>query len=496
MNEIILSIITPFLFAVFLLIWRKPSIGRRILAVIGVLLQVAFAFYLLHLTRTKGTLVLNVGGWVYKLGIVLSIDVLSAIMLCLGTIIVAAAIIYGFFEEEIRFEHPLRLPLIQFLMAGMAMSFCTGDLFNLFVAFEVMLISSYSILTLEVDHLGAREAFPYLAINLFGSAIFLVAAALVYALFGTLNFANIMSIAQNIPSITSDPRMVLVGYMFMVVFGIKAAMFPFFYWLPRSYPTLPTPLLALYAGMLTKVGIYAYLRIFGMVFPEGLIAPHYVVMILAAPTMLFGVIGAISKGTIRDILSWHIISQVGFMLLAFGFFGEAAFTACIIYIIHHIIVKSSLFLIGGVGKKICGTDDLNKMGGLWKAFPFLGILFLFQAMSLAGLPPLSGFWGKYLIIEIGLRTGHYILVGASIVASILTLFSMLKIWLGSFWKDLPEGEILNFSANGWKGMTFVCLLLTCLSLYIGFGAENIYEVAQHAAKVLVNKSEYIRLVMH
>lgn len=453
--------------------------------------QLIICIAIASLSYRDGILVLQFGGWSPPFGIVLTVDLLSAIMLCLSTFISFSTTLYGFAEQKVTNEHPLRSPLVMFLVAGINMAFSTGDIFNLFVSFEVMLIASYALLTLEADNWDIKHAFPYLAINLFGSAIFLTAAALTYSLLGTLNYADIALKSQQY---IHDPRLMVIALLYTIVFGLKAGMFPLYYWLPKSYPTLPAPLAAHFGGMLTKVGVYAVIRLFCTVLPHDLINVHWLVLILSAPTMIFAVIGAMSRGSIRAILSYHIISQVGFMLLAAGFFTPLGIAASIFYIVHHIIVKSSLFLIGGIGSAINGSDDLSQMGKLWKVAPIVGVLFLFQALSLSGIPPLSGFWGKYLIVVIGLKQKMYWLVAASILASILTLVSMLKIWLAAFWSDRSNAKV-HLTDRRWIRMTWVVVMMTLVSISIGLGVEVYMKVAQRASDMVLDQQNYIQVVL-
>jgi multicomponent Na+:H+ antiporter subunit D len=246
--------------------------------------------------------------------------------------------------------------------------------------------------------------------------------------------------------------------------------------------------------MLTKVGVYVLLRIFGQVFPPELFSVHITLAWLAAATMLFGVLGAVSRNFIRGILSFHILSQIGYMVLAIGLFTEYAIGAAIFYVIHHIIVKATLFMVGGVAVVINRSDDLEKTGGLWAVAPILGIVFLLQALSLAGLPPLSGFWGKYMIIVEGVRQGRWVLVAIALLAGVLTLFSMLKIWNGAFWRS-GAGVPLKIRDRRWKPMTAVTVGMTLLSLGIGLGAEFVLQIAQEAARQLMDRAGYIERLL-
>ncbi|MGF1679014.1 MAG: proton-conducting transporter membrane subunit [Candidatus Methylacidiphilales bacterium] len=500
MNSAVLPFLIPFLTAVILLLWRRSSPWRRVFIMGSILSQLTVAFWMVWTLHTTGErLVLALGGWTPPLGIVLVVDSLSAIMFALSALMTLGCVTFRYASISPLIEHPLRQPLLQFLVSGINLTFITGDLFNLFVAFEIMLIASYALLTLEADDWDVKQAFPYLSINLAGSALFLVAVAFAYGIFGTLNMADMARIASGMEG---DPRVTYLGLMLALVFGIKAGIFPLYFWLPNSYPILPASLAALYSGMLTKVGVYVLLRTFTTILPQTLESIYLLLAWAAGFTMIFGVCGAISRNFIRGILSYHILSQIGYMVLALGLFTPLSIAACIFYIIHHIIVKATLFLIGGTVWCLNGTDDLKKTGGLWWVVPSLGVCFLIQALSLAGLPPLSGFWGKYLIFVEGVRLAqevgwyYYILVGAGVLAGILTLYSMLKIWNEAFWKPVPEGSSVRIEDRRWIGMTAICAFFCVLSLAIGLGAEVVLNVSQKAADMAMDQEGYIRAVLN
>jgi len=483
-----LPIVLPLFTALIALLGGRPRAWRRWVVGVSATAQLAVALTLGAAAYGAPPQVLALGGWGAPFGIVLVVDMLAAIMLALGAVTALAALLFGFAELPVSEENPLRLPLLQFLVTGINLSFCTADLFNLFVAFEVMLISSYALLTLEADDWDIKQAFPYLALNLVGSTLFLVAAGMAYGLFGTLNFAQM---AERADSLAGTPQLTVLALLLFTVFGIKAGLFPLFYWLPNSYPILPSPVAALYAGMLTKVGVYVLLRVFGQVLPPDLTTVHWLMAWLAAATMIFGVLGAVSRNFIRGILSFHILSQIGYMVLAIGLFTPYAIAAAIFYVIHHIIVKSTLFMVGGTVVVLNRTDDLEKTGRLWALTPVLGVVFLLQALSLAGIPPLSGFWGKYMIIVEGLRQQEWILVFCALLAGVLTLFSMLKIWNGAFWAATAKEEVQTGEPR-WRAMTAVAAGMTVLSLGIGLGAEFFLGIAHEAARQLLDRPAYIQ----
>jgi len=485
-----LPILAPLATALFALLAPRPSVGRRVGVSIALAGMLGFALWLVGYVQANGPIVLSMGGWVVPYGIVLVADTLAGIMLCLSSLTALACVLHGFAETPPEKEDPLRLPLLLLLLAGIHLSFLTGDLFNLFVAFEVFLLASYALMTLEADRRRSRRALPYVTINLLGSALFLCTCAFAYSLFGTLNFAEI---AVRSTAMVGDVRLDLLGLLLLLVFAIKAGLFPLYYWLPVSYPAMPSSIAAFYAGMLTKVGVYVLIRIFGTVLPPDLSWLHTAIAWAAALTMVIGVLGAVAQSRVQSILSYHIVSQVGYMALAIGLFSRFAFAAAIFYVIHHIVVKATLFLVGGVVMRVQGTDHLDRTGGLWKLAPALGLAFLLQALSLAGIPPLSGFWGKYMIVKEGLSQGEWVLVAFSLVASILTLLSMLKIWFGAFWKAAPKDAAPVLSRSS-RGMTAVAGALTLISLCIGLGAGHFLGIAEHAAHETLDRTAYVRTV--
>jgi multicomponent Na+:H+ antiporter subunit D len=288
----------------------------------------------------------------------------------------------------------------------------------------------------------------------------------------------------------------------MVAFGIKAAIFPLFFWLPASYHTPPIAVSAIFAGLLTKVGVYALIRVFTLIFIQDIDFTHTVLLVIAGFTMLTGVLGAASQNEMRKILSFHIISQIGYMIMGLALFSPLAIAGAIFYIIHHIIVKTNLFLVSGVVDKMKGSFDLKKIGGLYKYYPLLGLLFLIPALSLAGIPPLSGFWAKFVIIKAGLEIEQALIVIVALLVGILTLFSMTKIWNEVFWKDDPKGNenkiIDSFSAITLSKKVLMLspiILLALITIVIGFNAEPFFNFANNAASQLLNPSEYISKVL-
>jgi multicomponent Na+:H+ antiporter subunit D len=486
-NLPVLPVVFPLITAVIVLLFKDTKM-KNLLASVSSVLQVAFAVVMMLAVQNHHILITPMSGWAAPFGIMLTVDLLSATMVLLSSIIGVAIVHFSFTEEDSP-THPLRLPLIFFILAGITLSFVTGDLFNLFVAFEIMLISSYALVTLEMPSKSIRHGYPYLAINIIGGALFLISTGLVYALFGSLNFADI-AISSSL--ILTDPRIVVIGALLMVVFGLKAGFFPMYYWLPNTYPKLPPAITALFAALLTKVGIYALLRVFGTMLPHHLWGIYSIILVLAIPTMCLGVFGALSRNSISQILSFNIIAHIGVMMAAIGLFTTESLASLLYYITHHIIVITSLFLAAGLITQKVGSDDLSKIGNLWQKAPFLTTLFFIQSLSLAGIPPLSGFWGKWMLIVESLDLGATVIVAFIILSSVLSLYSVIRITTHGLWTASTQ-EIVQKPIS--KDKLAILSALVVLSLVIGVFPNKLIKNARLASQSLISNVDYTTTVM-
>src|SRR5690606_2347910 len=324
-----------------------------------------------------GPLAVQAGGWPAPVGITLVADRLSAIMLVVAVLMLLAVLVFAIGQPGAEEDHVGFHPVYLILAAGVANAFLTGDLFNLFVAFEVTLMASYVLISLGGRSDQVRSAMTYVVISLIASVLFLMALAYVYAATGTVNLADLSVRIAGLPSGVRTGLALLL----IVVFGIKAAIFPLFFWLPDSYPTAPTPVTAVFAGLLTKVGVYALIRSQTLLFPADT-QPGNLLLVVAGLTMVVGVFGAITQNDIKRILSFHIVSQIGYMIMGLGLFSVAGLAGAVLYIIHHIVVKTTLFLVAGLIEHRSGTSDLARLSGLARLEPLLGVLFILPALSL------------------------------------------------------------------------------------------------------------------
>jgi multicomponent Na+:H+ antiporter subunit D len=359
-----------------------------------------------------------------------------------------------------------------------------------------MLVASFVLMALGGRRRQMQGAIKYMALNLMSSTLFLAALGILYGLAGTLNMADLgMKFSQ---SASDYPTGVLrtVAMLFIVAFGIKAAAFPLFFWLPASYH-LPAPAVsALFAGLLTKVGVYALIRVFTLIFVQDAAYTHTVILIVAGLTMVTGVLGAVSQNEFRRILSFHIVSQIGYMIMGLGLFTPLGLAASVFYIAHHIVVKTNLFLVSGAVERISHSFDLKALGGLYRLRPGLAMLFLIPALSLAGLPPLSGFFAKLGLVEAGIMRGHYLIVAVALAVSLLTLYSMMKIWNEAFWKSKPElSDGSTDSGTRLKSQLIPIALLASITVLIGIMAGPVFGLAERAGEQLFNPAEYIAVVL-
>lgn len=476
-----------------LLAWRSPRVQRS-LTVLGTAALLVAAGVLMAQVWTDGIQVLHVGGWVAPFGITLVADLLSAVMVVITAITGLAVGVYALATMDQGREHFGYHPLYHLLLMGVCGAFITGDLFNLYVWFEVLLIGSFVLLVLGNERQQVRGAISYVMINLVSSLCFLAAVGMLYGLTGTLNFADL---ATKIPEVEAQGLLTVVAMLFIVAFGVKAAVFPLFFWLPTSYHTPPVAVSAIFAGLLTKVGVYALMRVFTLVFTHDVGFTHTLLLWIAAATMVTGVLGAAAQQEFRKILSFHIISQIGYMILGLALFTPLALVGAVFYLVHHIIVKTNLFLVSGVAHRLTGSFALDDLGGLYKRYPWLAVLFVIPAFSLAGFPPLSGFWAKLIVIKAGLDAGAFVVVGIALAVGLLTLYSMTKIWNKAFWKPLVGDRTLaELSLVPNRALLMgPIVVLAALTLVIGLGAEGFFVLAERAADQLLDPTAYITAVL-
>ena len=451
----------------------------RWLSLAGSVAMFAAALALFLQVQADGTQTMAFGGWQAPFGIAFVADPLGASMALITALMGLACIIFQFSGVDSAPESPTLYPLLHALLAGVAGAFLTGDIFNLYVWFELMLVAAVGLLALGGRRAQLEGAFKYFVLNAFGTMVFLMAIGWIYARTGQLNL-QALEIAS--ASLGAGETLAFVAAL-CIGFLLKAGAFPLFAWLPASYHTLPAPVLALFAGLLTKVGIYAVLRIAGDVFPGVPAIGFEVLGWIAIATMVTGVLGAAFHWDIRRILAFHIVSQIGYMLLGVALDSADGRTGTVFYILHHIIVKANLFLIGALIFRLTGSYDLRESGGLWASRPLFGLLFLVPALSLVGIPPLSGFWAKFIVVREAMLLEHWVWAAVALLVGFLTLYSMMKIWFEAFWKPHPQPERAitgpTSAAALWPAY-LVVVSLAALTVAIGLMPEPMLDFARSA----------------
>jgi multicomponent Na+:H+ antiporter subunit D len=475
---------------------------RRAAALIGTLMNLGVCGVILFVVQAEGIHVVQAGGHPAPYGISLVADPFSGVMLAITGLIGFVAVLFSQATIDANRERFAYYPLLGFLLMGVNFAFLTGDVFTLYVAFEVMLMASFVLLTLGGERAQIEGGLKYVTLNLISSTLLLIAVGLTYAVAGTLNMADLsVRLAdQSSPGITT-----MLAVLYFIAFGIKAGMFPLFFWLPASYHTPPAAVSALFGGLLTKVGVYSMCRVLVMIFPHDLEFAQPILLLLAALTMFTGVLGAIAQTDMRRLLSFHIISQIGYLLMGLGLLTERGLAGLTFFMVHVIVAKTALFFVSGMIYELRATYNLKDLGGLQQSHPGIALLFMIAALALAGTPPLSGFWGKLILIRAALEAQQYAIAAAALGVSLLTLYSMIKIWVEAFWKPAPDqpqeetGSPTKMQRDNRPRKALLLTGSTALLVFsvvaLGIFADPMLRVSENAARTLLERSAYVQAVL-
>ncbi|MEB3368103.1 Na+/H+ antiporter subunit D [Saccharopolyspora mangrovi] len=472
------------------------------LLVLGVI--IADAAVLLYVSDQSGPVVLQMGAWPAPFGITLIADRLSALLLVVSSVVTFAVLIYSIGQRITDYGrerssttfHPMYL----MLCAGVSLAYLTGDLFNLFVAFEIMLSSSYVLITRRTTSTRVRAGMTYTIVSLASSLLFITMIALVYASTGTVNLADLGTKVAELP----PGLQIALALLVVIVFGVKAAMVPLHFWLPDSYPTAPAPVTAVFAGLLTKVGIYALIRTQTLVFAH---AETWDLMLgIALITMIVGALGALAQNDLNRLLSFLLVSHIGYMLFGLGVYNVVGLTGVILYVVHHITVQATLFLVSGLITRHSGTVALTRMGGMAKTTPLIAVLFALPALSLAGVPPFSGFVAKLALLQAGVGSGTatgYAVTAGAVLTSLLSLYAMARVWTRAFWGQVkapapdpdPTDELVVGTASSSRPMLVATGVLVAASLVIALVAGPLAQISGRAAVDLMHGETYRSAVL-
>ncbi|GEM65758.1 cation:proton antiporter [Sphingobacterium faecium NBRC 15299] len=495
-NQIIATVLVHLFIAILQLgFWRK-TVPQRVLSIGGSFISLIFAIKLFTKVFNGDILIMHAANWEAPFGIVFVADLLSSTLVLLTAIAALAVSIFsatGIGRQRILYGY---FPIFHFLVMGLNGAFLTGDIFNLYVFFEVIIISSFVLMTLGGRKAQLEGAVKYMAMNILASTFFLTGIGLLYGISGSLNMADLALI---VPKIENRAIVDITATFFLIGFGIKSAIFPLYFWLPSSYHTPPSAVAAIFGGLLTKVGIYALFRVFTLIFiPNEFIRD--LLLVLSILTILTGAFGALIKTNVRRLFSYLIVCHIGFMIGGLGMYSKLAILGAVFYLIHDIMVKTNLFLIAGLIRQMRGSMDMKKLGGLYAEYPKISLLIAIVLFSLAGIPPLSGFWPKIYLLQGAFENAHYLYAGALILGSFITLFVIAKFWSEVFWKKSPDPDTIEDKFKDLIGIRKIALILPiCIlaasSLYIGLNAEIIIQVADRISSEMLNTTPYIQAVL-
>lgn len=508
-----LSVLLPILGAAIAFTLVRRPMSQIVVTLATMVITMSLEIWLLvDVWMNGGAEAVLLGGWEAPIAISLVVDRFSAIMLVVSSVVVLSVLLFasaqGLGDDEAP-QQPVSIfhPTFMILTAGVSNAFLAGDLFNLYVGFEILLTASYVLLTIGGTGPRVRAGVTYVVVSVVSSVIFLVAIAMIYGATGTVNMADL---AMKLGELDPDLQQ-LLHLMLLVGFGIKAAVFPLSFWLPDSYPTAPAPVTAVFAGLLTKVGVYAIIRTETLLFPGDRV--NTLLLVISGLTMIVGILGALVQFDIKRVLSFTLVSHIGYMIFGVSVANQVGLTATVFYVVHHITIQTALFLVTGLIEYRTGTANVDRLGSMAKISPLVAILFLVPALNLGGIPPFSGFLGKVGLIEGGVVNGSplaWVMVAASVVTSLLTLMVMMRIWTRVFWRPIEDSE--DPAMRGMeeakraevkakplrtdsRGLVVPTVGLVTVGVALTFVAGPLFDFADKAANDMIHRTPYIEAVL-
>lgn len=476
---LIAPVIVPLLGAAIAAMLRERPVAQRTVMEISVV-TMALASLLLFLKVKDGyELIMAFGSWIRPVAISFRGDALGATLSLVTGLIGFAGMIYARADVAARRRRAGFDPMFLSLLAAVNGAFLTGDLFNLYVWFELMLVCALGLITLDRRKAQIDGAVRYAALSMIGATFILVGIAFIVAEVGTLEFRDLrLTLAARDLSLS----VVTGGALMLAGFALKAGLFPLFFWLPASYHTAPIVASAVFAGLLTKAGFYACVRVLVTLFGVQMLPGFPLAIgIMAGLTMVICAACALAQKDLRRLFSFHIIAQVGYMAMGLAIATTVGLQAAIFYIVHSIIVQTNLFFAAGAIYRADGSFDLRTAGGISRSQPLLAGMVAVPILSLSGIPPFSGFWAKLTVIRTGFDQGMMWLPLAALLAGLLTIISMGSVWADGFWKSRAGGRIARPVPTS---MFWAIATLSGATLLIGLFPGVLWQVAGIAAHAL------------
>ncbi len=471
----------------------RSFLWQKRIVLVGAVLMVAASGLLLAALIQHGPMAVQMGSWPAPFGITLVADLLSGAFLLAASLAGLAVTIHAVATiDEGRTKYCFHA-VLAILLGGLAGAFLTGDLFNLYVWFEIIVISAFALLVLGGEKAQLDGAVKYVTLNLIATTLMLMAVGMIYGATGTLNMADL---ALRVPEVANQGLMTAIAVLFLISMAMKAGMFPLFFWLPASYHTPPTAVMAIFAALMTKVGVYVLMRVFTLIFDGDPAVTHNLLMVFGAITLIVGVIGALAHTDIRRVLAYNVVASIGFMLVGLGTFHPVAIAGALFYALHNIILKPALFMAAGAAAQASGSWDIRAMGGIYRHHRGLALLFLIGFFALIGFPPLSGFWAKLTLLDGLLQAERTFLVAVVVIGSVLAILPASRLWASAFWSEAepdPAGRAAWQASHG--PVLFAVSLLTVLIVLIGVWPTGMAALMELAAAEMFDPAPYIEAVL-
>ncbi|GGA99163.1 Na+/H+ antiporter subunit D [Macrococcus hajekii] len=484
-NILVLPIVIPAIFAIILIFIGKKPIIKRMVAFFGAILTALSAGYNLFYIMQHGIQFLELGSWPVPYSITLTVDHLAAAFVFTTSLLMIFIILYSYQSITVERERYYYYASVLFMLCGLNGAFSTGDIFNLFVFFEVFLMSSYVLMIIGGTKIQLQESIKYILVNVISSSFFVMAVAMLYSVTGSLNMADI---SVKLSQLNNHSIITIVAILFIFVFATKAGMFPLYFWMPGAYYAPPIPILTMFGALLTKVGVYALMRTYSLFFRTETV--ETILLVLAMLTIISGVIGALAYRDMKKIIIYNIMIAVGVIIAGVSVLTVDGMLGAIYYVFHDILIKAALFMLVGIIIHITGQTAYDRAGGLIKQYPLLGWTFFIAALSLAGIPPLSGFFGKYYIVKALLAEGHVISAVIILLSSLAVLYSVIKIFMHVFWGE----EEIQIQPKPYKKMLIASIIVTLLAVGFGFYADALFPIFHEAALTLTEPSHYTQIL--
>lgn len=486
-----LPIILPFLAGVIMLFLGKRPMPHRMISAVTSLIMVGVAAFNVYYVYVNGTMVTFIGNWSAPFGISVVYDMVAALLVLTTSIVTFFVVVYSFQSIGYERERYYYYPMVLFMITGIIGAFTTGDIFNMFVFFEVFLLASYVLITLGSRKIQLQEGFKYLVVNIVSSNFFLVGLAYLYSVTGSLNMADIHIKLSNYDG--NLAIMTIVAVVFLFVFATKAGLFPLYFWMPGSYNAPPMPVIALFGALLTKVGVYAIARTYSLFFTNDVGYTHQVLLLLSLLTIIVGSIGALAYTNMKQIIIYNIMIAVGVIMVGFSMMDYAGTVGSMYYLIHDMIIKAALFLLIGFIIYRTGKNDAADLGGLIRQHPVVGWTFFIATLSLAGVPPFPGFFGKLYIVESAFDNGHAIVAILVLLSSLVVLYSVIRIFIKVFWGEPAQPiELKNIKSDK---LLFSAVGLVIISAVFGLSADFLFPIFEMAAESFFDPSSYSNYLM-